>query len=188
VDLPEAPEELGRLAGRLDPRRNRAEVVLGFERLFRSGIAPDPWPAGPLDGRLLATTTWAPWDAFVLRVTRLWMPWMGKAFDPDERTGRNRFLPTKATSAWLGTLFPSHPQRSFPDRIEAFPFRNHVGPGALDPDVQVLKIDYDFTGNPGLIRHILDELVQIAPGHYLGKVLFRVGTGYRRIGFFALTG
>jgi hypothetical protein len=29
--------------------------------------------------------------------------------------------------------------------------------------------------------------VQVAPGFYLGKVLFRVGGGYRRIGFFSLT-
>jgi hypothetical protein len=37
-----------------------------------------------------------------------------------------------------------------------------------------------------LIRHILDELVQIAPGRYLGKVLFRVRVRYHRIGFFTL--
>ena len=52
--------------------------------------------------------------------------------------------------------------------------------------MRVLKIDYDFEANPTLIRHILDELVQIAPGHHLGKVLFRSGNRFHRIGFFSL--
>ena len=71
-------------------------------------------------------------------------------------------------------------------RLEAFPYRTSVGPGELDRDVRVLKIDYDFEANPTLIRHILDELVQIAPGHHLGKVLFRSGNRFHRIGFFSL--
>jgi hypothetical protein len=38
----------------------------------------------------------------------------------------------------------------------------------------VLKIDYDSGENPSfLIRDILDELVQIVPGVYLGKVMLR---------------
>ncbi len=186
VDLREA-EDVERLAGRLDPRRNRAEVIAGLERAFAGGVAPDPWPSGPLAGRLLGTTTWRPWDAFVLRVAGWWMPWLGKAFDAERRTGINRFRPTDATARWLTALFPGHQQTRLLDRIEAFPFRNAVGAGELDPGVQVLKIDYDFEANPALIRHILDELVQIAPGRYLGKVLFRVGSTYHRIGFFSLS-
>lgn len=182
----ESESELDRLAERLDPRRNRREAIQGLERMFRSGIAPDPWPSGPLSGTLLATTTWSPWDSFVSGVARLWMPWLGKAFDPAAQNGLNRFQPTRATTMWLTALFPAHPQRHLGDRVEAFPFRNRVGPGALDPDERVLKIDYDFDANPTLIRHILDELVQIAPGCYLGKVLFRVGPRYHRIGFFSL--
>jgi hypothetical protein len=182
----ESQAELDRLAERLDPCRNRRGATQGLERLFHSGIAPDPWPSGPLRGNLVATTTWGPWDWFVWRVARLWMPWLGKAFDPAGRTGLNRFQSTRATSLSLTAMFPTHPQRRFPDRIEVFPFRNRVGPGALDPDLEVLKIDYDFEANPNLIRHVLDELVQISSGLYLGKVLFRVGSRYQRIGFFTL--
>jgi hypothetical protein len=78
------------------------------------------------------------------------------------------------------------PEVLWPDRLEAFPFRTGLSGGELDPGVNVMKIDYDFEANPALIRHILDELVQIAPGRYLGKVLFRSGGRYRRIGFFSL--
>ncbi|HEX9236716.1 MAG TPA: hypothetical protein VF972_10610, partial [Actinomycetota bacterium] len=62
-----------------------------------------------------------------------------------------------------------------------------VAPGAVDPDVEVLKIDYDFEANPGfLIRRILDEVVQVDAGTYLGKILFRIGPRLRPIGFFSL--
>jgi hypothetical protein len=64
-----------------------------------------------------------------------------------------------------------------------------VSPGKVDPDRETLKIDYDSDENPGfLIRDILDELVQVVPGAYLGKVLLRRGGGeeWRLIGYFAL--
>ena len=64
--------------------------------------------------------------------------------------------------------------------------RNRIEPGAADPDVRVFKIDYDFEANPGLIRRILDEMVQVAPGRYLGKVLFRARGTFHPIGFFSL--
>src|SRR5436309_853590 len=119
VDLGDVRGELDRLTERLDPRRNRDDAIRGLERLFRSGIVPDPWPSGPLDGRLLATTTWAPWDAFVVRLAGWWMPWMGKSFDPDARTGLNRFLSTEPTRLWLKALFPRYrPERELEDRIE----------------------------------------------------------------------
>ena len=60
-------------------------------------------------------------------------------------------------------------------------------PGQLDPDRETLKIDYDYDENPRLlIRDILDELVQIVPGAYLGKVLLRRKETWRLLGYFAL--
>src|SRR6266571_1028755 len=62
-----------------------------------------------------------------------------------------------------------------------------VATGELDPGVDVLKIDYDFEANPDLmIRRILGELVQVAPGRYLGKVLLRARGRFHPIGFFSL--
>ena len=73
------------------------------------------------------------------------------------------------------------------DRIEAFPFRTRIEAGAIDPAVQVLKIDYNFEANPGfIIQRILDELVQIDESLYLGKILFRTKKAWRPIGFFSL--
>jgi hypothetical protein len=187
VDVRDRPDELDRLADRLIPGRNRADVIRRMDALFSAGLTPDPAPSGFQTGRLLATSTWAPWDVVVMRMAQLWMPWLGKTFSPTTGTGLNRFTPTPATRAWLRTLFPRHrPEVARGDRLEAFPFRTCVGRGKIDAGVSVLKIDYDFEANPMLIRHILDELVQIAPGRYLGKVLFRSGGRYRRIGFFSL--
>ena len=57
----------------------------------------------------------------------------------------------------------------------------------MDPDRETLKIDYDSDENPRLlIRDILDELVQIVPGAYLGKVLLRRKDAWRLLGYFAL--
>jgi hypothetical protein len=187
VDVRDRSDELDRLADRLIPGRNRADVIRRMDALFAAGVAPDPAPSGFQPGRLLATSTWAPWDAVVMRIAQLWMPWLGKTFSPTTGTGLNRFTPTPATRAWLRTLFPRHnPEVAQAGRLEAFPFRTCVGRGEIDARVSVLKIDYDFEANPALIRHILDELVQIAPGRYLGKVLFRSGGRYRGIGFFSL--
>ena len=55
----------------------------------------------------------------------------------------------------------------------------------------MLKIDYDSDENPTfLIRDILDELVQVVPDVYLGKVLLRYGESSRQsrrlVAYFAL--
>ena len=187
VDLDNAARELDRLADRLHPGRNRGEVLARLDEIFRSGKAPDPWPSGFQSGRLVATSTWGPWDSLVQRIAGLWMPWLGKSFEGSAKSGINYFRQTAATRWWLRLLFPGY--RLPPvagDRIEAFPFRNAVEPGALDPDMQVLKIDYDFEANPAPIRRILDELVQVTPGLYVGKILFRLGGRYYPIGFFSL--
>jgi hypothetical protein len=187
VDVRDRSDELDRLADRLVPGRNRAEVVRRLDALFAAGVAPDPSPSGFQQGRLLGTVTWAPWDAVVARIAQLWMPWLGKTFSPTTGTGLNRFTSTIATRSWLRALFPRHtPETITPDRLEAFPFRTCIGTGEVDSGVRVLKIDYDFEANPMPIRHILDEVVQIAPGRYLGKVLFRSSGRYSRIGFFSL--
>jgi hypothetical protein len=188
TDVSDDPREMDRLADRLDPHVNRAQILRRFEELFRTGTRPDPRPDGFLPGRLLATSTVGPLDAFALRLAQAWMPWRGKYFDASSSIGLNRFTQTPGTRAAFKVVFPGYtPVLSAADRIEAFPFRNRFGPGEIDPGVEVLKIDYDFEANPAfLIRRILDELVQVAPGRYLGRVLLRAGGRFRPMGFFSL--
>src|SRR3989344_3788857 len=42
----------------------------------------------------------------------------------------------------------------------------------------VLKIDYNVKGNPFWLRLIVDEIVQIAPNEYLGKMNLKIIPGF----------
>jgi hypothetical protein len=75
------------------------------------------------------------------------------------------------------------------DTYRAFAFRTRVAPGLADPDRQVLKIDYDLDGNPGFsVRRVLDELMQIADGDYLGKAQVKWWWGrWQLVAYFTLS-
>jgi hypothetical protein len=81
--------------------------------------------------------------------------WRGKKFDSATKTGINVF---------------SSPQGS---TTEKYPFTFSVGAGSHDP-INVIKIDYNLRENPLWLRPILDEIVEIAPSEFLGKLQFRL--------------
>lgn len=179
-------EKLSQIQASLQPKISREQGLEELARLFASGSAPDPHPAGFKLGELITMSVSRPSDAAVRAISSLYMPWLGKSFDPESQTGVNILKPNAKPP--MRVLWPNYePELERADRIEAFPFRTRVGPGEVDPDVQVLKIDYDFGANPDfLIRRILDELVRIDEGLYLGKVLFRTKKGWHPIGYFSL--
>lgn len=170
----------------LRPSAIRERAISDLDELFRSGSAPDPSPDGPLSGELLTTTVARPADASVRAIASLYMPWLGKSFDREAQTGINLLKPN--SRKLLKVAWPNYePVREMADRLEVFPFRTHIAPGAVDPGLSVLKIDYDSDANPAfMIRRILDELVQIDDGLYLGKILFRTKKAWQPIGFFSL--
>lgn len=179
-------DRLATIEGRLDPKTVRAEAIAELDELFRGGSAPDPQPDGMLRGRLVTMTVARPLDATVRAIARLYMPWLGKAFEAEAQTGIN-VLATSARAP-MKVLWRNYtPERELADRLECFPFRTRIDRGAVDPDVQVQKIDYDFDANPDfVIRRVLDELVQIDEDLYLGKILFRYRHAWAPIGFFSL--
>jgi hypothetical protein len=179
--------ELNQLIDRMRPTVNRSFTIDRLGDLFASGKVPDLPLQGFLRGRLVAMTVWPPFDAGVRRIAGLWMPWLGKSFDPETSSGIN--VLHKNAAVPIKMLFPRHPpRRDLGDRIEAFPFKTRAEVGTVDPETKVLKIDYDFDPNPGfIIRDLLDELVQIDDGVFLGKILFRWRGLYRPIGYFSLS-
>ena len=180
-----ARRELFEVEERIDPRLNRARSIERLDEIFRSGSAPDPRPDGFLYGRFVTMSVWGPSDSLTRRITRLYMPWLGKQFDSAAETGINILRPSARVP--MKALWRSYEPRILADRLEAFEFRTRVAPGAVDPELSVLKIDYDFDANPDfIIRRILDELVQVDVGFYLGKILFRTKDGWKPIGFFTL--
>ena len=156
-----------------------------LNELFRLGTAPTNLH-GATEGMLVMTTTNEKFDAVVRLITSMWMPWQGKRFDNQSATGDNRL--TKSTGLVGKLLWPLYSMKDHTDGKLAFDFKTYVEPGKEDPDVDVMVIDYaDIESNPKLIiRSVRDELVELVPSVYLGKILFRTDSGYNKIGYFAL--
>jgi hypothetical protein len=145
---------------------------------------------GQTDGILVTPLIQGTVDRALTTVTGAWMPWLGKTFDSEANRGYNRLAPSARWPAKL--LWPFYGTTEEPGARAAFDFETAIEPGKADPDVQVLKIDYGrVESNPRLIiRSIRDELVQLVPDTYLGKILWRSEDDgeerYSCIGYFAL--
>jgi hypothetical protein len=144
-----------RLAGARAGRR-RAEAHDTLNRIFRLGSAPSEALDGPYDGILVTTTTLRVTDPLFRGLAGAWMPWVGKRFDAAAQTGDNLLLPSARVPA--GLFWPRYRLEDQGDgRRVAFRFRTYTSEGAVDPDRQTLKIDYNSDANPRLlIRDILD--------------------------------
>jgi hypothetical protein len=157
-----------------------------LNELFRSG-GPVTELDGPTDGILVLTTTTALTDVALKALTSVWMPWEGKRFDADSGTGDNRM--TDQSVVVSKVLWPLYSMKESAEGRLAFDFKTYVEAGKEDPDREVMVIDYaDVPSNPRLlIRSIRDELVELVPGTYLGKILYRLPTrSYVKLGYFAL--
>ena len=143
---------------------------------------------GRLRGRLLATTVGKGLDGLFEAATRLWMPWLGKSFDHANGDGRNLF--TAGAGRLMRYTLPRYPDLRAEDlrHCSAFVFRTSTGPSALGLGVKVLRIDYrDVPENPSWpVRRILDELVAVDDGLFLGQALLEWRGSLRRAAWFAL--
>jgi hypothetical protein len=181
IDAPASLDEAWDLFQALGRRQAFDEL----NALFRDGKAPGDLD-GPTDGILVVPDMGSIRTPFVKAVSRVWMPWLGKRFFAAESRGDNRFRQSVRLPAKL--LWPSYSTRPNGNERTAFDFETRVEAGGHDPGTQVLVIDYaPIRTNPDrLIRQIRDELVEVAPGAFLGKILLREHDEYRNIGFFAL--
>ena len=85
--------------------------------------------------------------------------WLGKKFSAANSSGINLFKNDATTT-------------------EKYPFKTSLGLGVRDHALNVFKINYNLPANPFWLRPILDEIVEIAPGHYLGKLQVRFIPGF----------
>ena len=85
--------------------------------------------------------------------------WQGKRFDAQTASGVNIFIDNGRQTM-------------------KFPFRTSSGAGSLNPNLRVLRIDYNNPHNPWWLRLFLDEVVAIEPGQLLGKLSIRLIPGH----------
>jgi hypothetical protein len=114
-------------------------------------------------------------------------PWLGKSFDSVNSLGFNILTPQGGSI--LKTLTPLYKRFNINQNgeTEAYYFKTRTEPGLKDKSLNVIKLDYNSKENPFPIRIILDEIVQIAPEQYLGKIHVKVFPYfYATIGYFGL--
>ncbi len=147
-----------------------------YHQAFVQGRVPDPLPQG-----------FHPGKAHLLLDKQV--PWLGKSFDQQNQLGFNIFTPLGAKILKIAS--PFYPKFSVNEdgNTRAYYFKTWVGKGKKDTTVDVLKLDYAAVReNPLFIRIILDEVVEIAPQQYLGKVHVKLLPGFFvTIGYFGLT-
>ncbi len=100
-------------------------------------------------------------------ITGLQSNWQGKEFTAAAQTGINRYNEN-------GT------------ELKRYPFKTSVTKGLRDKR-EVLRISYDLPDNPWWTRRVVDELVEVEPDHYLGKIHYQVWPGFSfALGYFQL--
>jgi len=170
-------------------QRDRGRGWAALNDLFRVGTPPTPSLNGHYAGEMVMLDIAPGLTQLVNAIASAWLPWKGKAFDAAKSSGDNIFT---RDSLWLAHLYwPLY--RGYvndgPETNRAFAFRTYLAPGLTDLDRLVLKIDYDLPENPALsIRRVLDELVQVADGVYLGKAHVKWWWGtWQLVAYFSLT-
>jgi hypothetical protein len=146
----------------------------GRQKQFVSGSTPSEPPNGFYNG-----------SAYLLGNRSV--PWLGKSFESENARGFNIFTPMGASLLKILTPFYKLFRVNSDGNTDAYYFKTGVGQGFKDKDIDVFILDYDSPENPFLIRIILDEVVEIKAGEFLGKVHMKVFPGYyATIGHFGL--
>ena len=115
------------------------------------------------------------------------VPWLGKSFDSANQLGFNIFTPFGAKLLKIMTPLYKHQSVNKDGNTDAYYFKTRTEAGLKDPQLNVIKLDYDSKENPVLIRIILDEIVEISPEQFLGKIHLKVFPQfYSTIGYFSL--
>jgi hypothetical protein len=169
-------------------RINREKGLRELNRIFRSGQTPSTALDGRYQGGLVAVDIAPGLTGAFRALTDAWLPWRGKAFIAQKALGNNIFRKeSRPVGRVLWPLYRGYIQDG-PELFRAFEFKTYIAEGIADPGLEVLKIDYDDDGNPSLfIRQILDELVQVGEGFYLGKAHIRWWWGrWQTVAYFTL--
>lgn len=145
-----------------------------YQIQFSNGKIPTKFPEGFYVG-----------EAHLLADKKV--PWLGKSFISNKNLGYNIFTPNGTRILKLLTPFYEQFYINAEGNFRAYYFKTKTKKGLKDTETEVIRLDYNAAENPFLIRIILDEIVEIAPSQYLGKVHLKIFPGiYSTIGYFGL--
>lgn len=156
--------------------------------LFAEGGVPDG-PHGVCEGQVLGLYG-AVWLDVVDRLVRAGqflggIGWTGKTFESSGH-GFNRL--TRSARLPMFAAMPRYDFRTSGGELVGFDFDHQIDSSPYGSGQRVCSIAYARPeyGNPLVMPNIRDELVEMVPGVYLGRVLRRKNGEYRRVGYFAL--
>jgi len=169
-------------------RTNRTQGLKVLNDLFQSGTIPTPALNGSFRGELIALDIAPGLSQLVQGLLSARMPWKGKTFNAATNQGDNVFQRSSWRLAHVLWPFYHGYHAKTTQTYRAFTFHTYVAPGKDNPDKQVLKTDYDLPDNPSAsIRRVLDELVQLQEGYYLGKAHLKWWWGqWQMVAYFSL--
>jgi hypothetical protein len=182
----EAAETYIRAALRCMETDRRAGLA-SLDDMFRSGRPPRELD-GRYAGEMLAVDIAPLISSLAAGAQERQRYWLGKRFDATTATGDN-VMNNRVRSPMRFLLPDYRQQRSNPAKtFQALPFRTYEAPALFSADTMVLKIDYDIPENPPqTIRRVLDELVELADGYYLGRAFVRTWWGaWKLVAYFSL--
>lgn len=171
-------------------KHDRPAGLAALDDIFRCGSLPRPAPDGRHRGELVALDLASGLNGLLGGLAERWLPWQGKVFDAAQARGDNVFSRDSYAPGRVLWPFYRHYRDDGPATYRAFDFKTSIGPAREDPDLDVLRLDYNLSVNPRLfvtVRRVLDELVQVADGYYLGKAYVRWYWGkWSMVAYFAL--
>lgn len=169
-------------------KQNRREGWEAFNRLFRQGTVPARGLNGRYHGQLLALNIAPGLTQLFTALTNWWLPWEGKHFYATQQSGNNIFSRQALALSYVFMPFYRVRIPDGPSHFRAFNFRTYTAPGLQDPDRQVFVLNYNLPENPAAnVRRVVDELVEIEPGYYLGKAHLKTWFGtWQQVAYFSL--
>jgi hypothetical protein len=170
--------------------RSATELVVVFER----GASPAALPDGDTDGVVVAFTVHPRVDGLLGRAFTGTLPWQGKRFRAQTRTGVVLF---QRRARWtLRVIMHRHRSRTVDGKTAAMEFRVGFEPSVAEQNRSpLLALDYDVAVNPRLLRGLREEVVEVVPGVFLGRMMLspwrfpwrRIAKGrWLAVGYFVL--
>ena len=158
--------------------------------LFAQGNGEAPAPDGDTEGMVMNLH-----GSFMMRTldraVRLGqllgrIGWTGKTFNPTTGTGYNRVSTSTAIPARIA--MPHYKLQKQGKELLGFDFHHRIDTSPVPPHLQVRAITYDEPSfkNPLILPKVRDEIVEIVPDVFLGRVVYRAKHGWDIVGYFAL--